>query len=76
MARLGCLRVRCLAYIFIVEGVGKIGGYARVTDCMQTQGVDGRLLPLVILTELGGACWCCSGSKRDGWRLHSSAFAC
>lgn len=61
---------------FYRRGVGRIGGYARVTDCMQTQGVDGRLLPLVILTELGGACWCCSGSRRDGWRLHSSAFAC
>jgi putative oxidoreductase len=43
-----------LAYIFIVEGVGKIAGYAGVTDYMQAHGVDGRLLPLVILTELGG----------------------
>lgn len=43
-----------LAYIFIVEGVGKIRGYAGVADYMQAHGVDGRLLPLVILTELGG----------------------
>ena len=43
-----------LAYIFIVEGVGKIAGYAGVADYMQAHGVDGRLLPLVILTELGG----------------------
>jgi putative oxidoreductase len=42
------------AYIFIVEGVGKIAGYAGVTNYMQAHGVDGRLLPLVILTELGG----------------------
>jgi len=43
-----------LAYIFIVEGAGKIAGYAGVADYMQAHGVDGRLLPLVILTELGG----------------------
>ena len=43
-----------LAYIFIVEGAEKITGYAGVVDYMQANGVDGRLLPLVILTELGG----------------------
>ncbi len=43
-----------LAYIFVVEGAGKIGGYAGVVGYMQAHGVDGRLLPLVILTELGG----------------------
>jgi putative oxidoreductase len=43
-----------LAYIFIVEGAGKIANYASVAGYMQTNGVDGRLLPLVILTELGG----------------------
>ena len=31
-----------------------IGQYAGVVDYMQSNGVDGRLLPLVILTELGG----------------------
>ncbi len=51
---LGLLARAMLAYIFIVEGVGKIGSYAGVVDYMQTHGVDGRLLPLVILTELGG----------------------
>ena len=43
-----------LAYIFIIEGAGKIAGYSGVADYMQAYGVDGRLLPLVILTELGG----------------------
>jgi putative oxidoreductase len=51
---LGLLARAMLAYIFIVEGLGKIGGYAGVAEYMQTHGVDGRLLPLVILTELGG----------------------
>ena len=43
-----------LAYIFIVEGAEKITSYAGVVQYMQANGVDGRLLPLVILTELGG----------------------
>jgi putative oxidoreductase len=43
-----------LAYIFGVAGVSYIGQYAGVVDYMQSNGVDGRLLPLVILTELGG----------------------
>ena len=51
---LGLLARAMLAYIFIVEGVGKIAGYAGVADYMQAHQVDGRLLPLVILTELGG----------------------
>lgn len=51
---LGLLARAMLAYIFIVEGAEKIGNYAGVVDYMQAHGVDGRLLPLVILTELGG----------------------
>src|SRR6185437_8517972 len=51
---LGLLARAMLAYIFIVEGIGKMGGYAGVAEYMQSHGVDGRLLPLVILTELGG----------------------
>jgi putative oxidoreductase len=43
-----------LSYIFIVEGAGKIAHYADVAGYMAANGVDGRLLPLVILTELGG----------------------
>jgi putative oxidoreductase len=43
-----------LSYIFIVEGLNKITDYAGTVDYMQTNGVDPRLLPLVILTELCG----------------------
>jgi putative oxidoreductase len=53
-APLGLLARAMLAYIFIVEGFSKIVTYASVADYMQASGVDGRLLPLVILTELGG----------------------
>jgi putative oxidoreductase len=51
---LGLLARAMLAYIFVVEGAEKITNYAGVVDYMQANGVDGRLLPLVILTELGG----------------------
>ncbi len=51
---LGLVARAMLAYIFIIEGAAKIASYAGVVDYMQASGVDGRLLPLVILTELGG----------------------
>src|SRR3984957_14372453 len=54
LVRSVCLPPAMTAYIFIVEGAGKIAGYSGVADYMQAHGVDGRLLPLVILTELGG----------------------
>ena len=43
-----------LAQIFVVEGWGKIFSYAAVQQYMTHYGVPGALLPLVILTELGG----------------------
>jgi putative oxidoreductase len=43
-----------MAYLFIVEGYGKIGGYSSVAGYMQDHGVPSVLLPIVILTELGG----------------------
>jgi len=43
-----------LAYIFVLGGVGKIGGYAATAGYMESMGVPGALLPLVILVELGG----------------------
>lgn len=43
-----------LAAMFILAGWGKIGGYAGTQAFMESKGVPGLLLPLVILTELGG----------------------
>lgn len=43
-----------LVVLFIVAGIGKITGYAGTEAYMQSAGVPGGLLPLVILTELGG----------------------
>jgi putative oxidoreductase len=43
-----------LAVMFIQSGIGKIFGYAGTAEHMTQNGVPGLLLPLVILTELGG----------------------
>jgi putative oxidoreductase len=43
-----------LAYIFVVSGFGYIMNYADVVAYMGEHGVAPVLLPLVILTELGG----------------------
>jgi putative oxidoreductase len=51
---LGLAARAMFAYIFIVDGAGQIAHYADVAGYMQDHGVDGRLLPVVILTELGG----------------------
>lgn len=43
-----------LSLIFILAGWQKITGYEATLQYMQAFGVPGFLLPLVILTELGG----------------------
>jgi putative oxidoreductase len=43
-----------LAWIFVLEGWLKIRDYAGTVGYMEAHGVSGTLLPLVILTELGG----------------------
>ena len=43
-----------LSAIFIIAGYSKIGGYAGTAGYMESMGIPGALLPLVILTELGG----------------------
>ena len=51
-----------LGYIFIAEGWGKIFSYAAVQQYMVGHGVPGALLPLVILTELGGGLCIAAGA--------------
>ena len=53
-APLALLARLMLVFIFIIEGWGKIGNYAGTQEYMASHGVPGTLLPLVILTELGG----------------------
>jgi putative oxidoreductase len=43
-----------LAALFIVAGLGKISGYEGVAGYMQSMGVPGFLLPLVIALEIVG----------------------
>ncbi len=43
-----------LGHIFLLGGLGKIGGYAGTQAYMESVGVPGILLPLVILLEIGG----------------------
>jgi len=43
-----------LAFIFIMAGYSKIGGYEGTQGYMEAMGVPGFMLPLVILLELGG----------------------
>jgi putative oxidoreductase len=43
-----------ISAIFIVAGFSKIGGYAGTQGYMESMGVPGAVLPLVIATELGG----------------------
>ena len=43
-----------LGLMFVVAGIGKLGeGYAGTAGYMESMGVPGALLPLVILTEIG-----------------------
>jgi len=41
-----------LAAIFLLSGIHKIGGYTATQGYMESQGVPGLLLPLVILVEI------------------------
>ena len=43
-----------LSLIFIISGWGKIAAYAGTQQYMESKGLPGALLPLVIALELGG----------------------
>jgi putative oxidoreductase len=43
-----------MSAIFIMAGISKIGAYAGTQGYMESAGVPGALLPLVILLEIGG----------------------
>ena len=58
-----------LALMFLMSGLSKIGGYAATAGYMAAMGVPGALLPLVILTEVGGAL-----AIILGWKTRIAAF--
>lgn len=43
-----------ISAMFIISGVGKIFNYVAMQGYMESMHVPGMLLPLVILTEIGG----------------------
>jgi putative oxidoreductase len=63
-----------LSYIFLIEGYGKIGDYQAVAGYMSQQGVPAALLPLVILTELGGGLLVLIGLKTRWAALALAGF--
>jgi putative oxidoreductase len=58
-----------LSLIFIVSGVGKIGAYAGTQAYMDSMGVPGVLLPLVIALEILGGL-----AIIAGWQARIVAF--
>jgi putative oxidoreductase len=59
-----------LGHIFLIAGIGKIGGYAATAGWMESMGVPGALLPVVILLEIGG-----SIALILGWQTRLAAAA-
>ena len=52
-----------LGTIFLVAGVNKIGGYDGTAGYMDSMGVPGSLLPLVIILEIVGGLMVITGFK-------------
>ncbi|MCK4864550.1 MAG: DoxX family protein [Gammaproteobacteria bacterium] len=59
-----------LAHIFILAGMNKIMGYAGTQGYMESMGVPGILLPLVILVEVGAGL-----AVLVGWQTRWAAYA-
>jgi putative oxidoreductase len=58
-----------ISAIFLVAGAGKIGAYAATRGYMESMGVPGVLLPVVITLELAGGL-----AVLLGWQTRASAF--
>ena len=59
-----------LAHIFVLAGISKITGYAGTQGYMESVGVPGMLLPLVILLEAGGGL-----ALIAGWQTRLVSYA-
>jgi putative oxidoreductase len=58
-----------MSVIFITAGVSKIGAYAGTQGYMESMGVPGGMLPLVIALEIGAGL-----AVLLGWQTRISAF--
>jgi putative oxidoreductase len=65
----------CLAAIFLLAGVQKIGGYAGVQGYMEAMGVPGALLPLVIALEIAGGLALLLGWRVRLWAVLPGGFS-
>lgn len=59
-----------LSHIFILAGINKIMGYAGTQGYMESVGVPGILLPVVIILEIGGGL-----AVLLGWQTRLAAYA-
>lgn len=59
-----------LSHIFILAGINKISGYAGTQGYMESVGVPGMLLPLVIILEIAGGV-----AILVGWQTRIAAYA-
>lgn len=59
-----------LAHIFILAGISKITGFDGTQGYMESVGVPGMLLPLVIILELGGGL-----ALLVGWQTRLISYA-
>jgi len=64
-----------LSLIFIISGLGKIAAYAGTQQYMESAGIPGALLPLVIALELGGGLAVMSGFLSRWVALAMAAFS-
>jgi len=63
-----------LGHIFLIAGLGKIGAYAGTQAYMDSMGLPGALLPLVILLEVGGGLAIITGWQTKWAALALAAF--
>jgi putative oxidoreductase len=59
-----------ISFMFLQSGINKIGGYKATLGYMESKGVPGMLLPLVIFLESAGAI-----AIIVGWQTRLFAFA-
>jgi putative oxidoreductase len=64
-----------LSLIFLISGWGKLAGYAATQGYMESVGVPGALLPLVIALELGGGLALVAGVATRWIALALAAFS-
>ena len=58
-----------ISSIFVMAGISKISGYAGTQGYMESMGVPGALLPLVIQLEIGGGL-----AVLVGWQIRIAGF--